>query len=61
MGGGEEGMGQGQNKMGRLPQAVEQEEARGSQELVVSLYLHDQLISNYSPNAHRSELIRGYE
>jgi hypothetical protein len=43
VGSGEEGVGQGQDQMGRLPQAVEHPETQRPQELVVSLQMHDRL------------------
>jgi len=50
MGGGKEDVGQGQGKMGRLPEAVERSETQRSEELVVSLPMYDELGSDWSSN-----------
>lgn len=43
VGGSEEGVGEGKNKMGRLPEAVGQTEARRQKELAIPLQMHDDL------------------
>lgn len=43
VGGSEEGVGEGKNKMGRLPEAVRQTEARRPEELALPLQMHDEL------------------
>src|SRR5215510_8602479 len=54
VGGGQEGLGQGQGQMGQLPEAVAQAEARRPQELVVSLQVHVQLTRRNSRRRARS-------
>ena len=59
MGDRQERVGQGQDEMGRLPQAVEQPEAQGSKELVVSLHMHEQVRpSRTMPKEPVPDLIR---